>query len=180
MRHALKASAAIMTLLGAAWSNPARADWRDEIGTFRVGIVAEPSAGNTVPGLALLTDAKALGMKVVVARDFAALIEAQANAHIEYAVYSATAYATTSRRCECIEPLVAPVDSDGVIGIRSVLLTRDAEVPDLAAMKAHRVAMAPPDSVGGSLLPLAGLAAEGVRIADDAPFLTHASTAAAA
>ena len=173
MGHALKASAAMMTLLGAAWSNPARADWRDEIGTFRVGIVAEPGAGNTVPGLALLTDAhtKALGMKVelVVARDVAALIEAQANAHIEYAVYSATAYATASRRCECIEPLVAPVDSDGVIGIRSVLLTRDGKVPDLVAMEAHRVAMAPPDSVGGSLLPLAGLAAEGVRIADDAP-----------
>ncbi|TIU16306.1 MAG: phosphonate ABC transporter substrate-binding protein, partial [Mesorhizobium sp.] len=97
MRHALKASAVIMTLLGAAWSNPVRADWRDDIGTFRVGIVAEPGAGNTVPGLALLTDAytKALGMKVefVVSRDYAALIEAQANAHIEYAVYSATAYA---------------------------------------------------------------------------------------
>ncbi|TIS77647.1 MAG: phosphonate ABC transporter substrate-binding protein, partial [Mesorhizobium sp.] len=84
MRHALKASAVIMTLLGAAWSNPVRADWRDDIGTFRVGIVAEPGAGNTVPGLALLTDAytKALGMKVefVVSRDYAALIEAQANA----------------------------------------------------------------------------------------------------
>ncbi|WP_353806793.1 hypothetical protein [Mesorhizobium sp.] len=85
-----------------------RADWRDDIGTFRVGIVAEPGAGNTVPGLALLTDAytKALGMKVefVVSRDYGALIEAQANAHIKYAVYSATA----SERCECVEPLVAP------------------------------------------------------------------------
>lgn len=42
------------------------------------------------------------------------------------------------------------------------------------------VAMVPPDSVGGSLLPLAGLAAEGVKIAKDAPFLTHANSAAAA
>lgn len=79
MGHSLKASAAILTLLGAAWSNPVRADWRDDIGTFRVGIVAEPGAGNTVPGLAPLTDAytKALGMKVefVVARDYAALME---------------------------------------------------------------------------------------------------------
>ncbi|WP_348628504.1 PhnD/SsuA/transferrin family substrate-binding protein [Mesorhizobium sp. M5C.F.Cr.IN.023.01.1.1] len=72
-----------------------------------------------------------------------------------------------------------PVDSGGVIGIRSVLLTRDGKVPDLAAMEAHRVAMVPPDSVGGSLLPLAGLA-EGVMIAKDAPFLTHANSAAAA
>lgn len=184
MKHALKASAAILALLGASWPGPTRADWRDDIGTFRIGVVAEPGAGNTIPGLALLTDAftKALGMKVefVVARDYAALVEAQANARIEYAVYSATAYATASERCGCVEPLVAPVDSNGAIGIRSVLLTRDGKVPDLAAMEAHRVVMASSNSVGGSLLPLAGLAAQGVRVAEDAPFLTHAGSAAAA
>jgi phosphonate transport system substrate-binding protein len=183
MARALKASAAVMAILGASWSNPVRADWRDDIGTFRVGIVAEPGAGGTVPGLALLTDAytKALGMKVefVVAGDYAALIEAQADARVDYAVYSAIAYATASERCDCVEPLVAPVDSDGAIGVRSVLLTRDGKVPDLAAMEAYRVAMAPADSVG-SLLPRAGLAAEGVKIAENASFLTHASSAAAA
>lgn len=184
MRVALKAYAALMLVQGALWSNSAHADWRDDIGTFRIGIVAEPGAGNTVPGLARLTDAytKALGMKVeiVVARDYAALIEAQANARIEYAIYSATAYATASQRCGCIEPLVAPVDFDGAIGIRSVLLTRDGKLPDLAAMESHRIAMAPSDSVGGSLLPLAALTAEGRRIAQDAPFLVHAESAAAA
>ncbi|WP_167392012.1 phosphate/phosphite/phosphonate ABC transporter substrate-binding protein [Mesorhizobium sophorae] len=184
MRVTLKAYAALMLVQGALWSNPAHADWRDDIGTFRIGIVAEPGAGNTVPGLARLTDAytKALGMKVeiVVARDYAALIEAQANARIEYAIYSATAYATASQRCGCIEPLVAPVDFDGAIGIRSVLLTRDGKLPDLAAMESHRIAMAPSDSVGGSLLPLAALTAEGRKISQDAPFLVHAESAAAA
>src|SRR5438445_3471984 len=98
MNAALKACAALVVVHGALWCGPARADWRDDIGTFRIGIVAEPGAGNTVPGLALLTQSftNALGMKVefVVARDYAALIEAQANARIEYAIYSATAYAT--------------------------------------------------------------------------------------
>jgi len=184
MKRPLTTCAAMMTLLGASWSSLARADWRDDIGTFRIGLVAEPGAGNTVPGLAALTDAytKALGMKVefVVARDYAALIEAQAEARIEYAVYSATAYATALQRCGCVEPLVAPVDSDGAIGIRSVLLTRGDKVHDIAAMDAHRVAMAPSDSVGGSLLPLAALAAEGVKVPQDAPFLIHASSATAA
>ncbi|MGX9142144.1 phosphate/phosphite/phosphonate ABC transporter substrate-binding protein [Mesorhizobium sp. 128a] len=167
-----------------ALPHAAHADWRDQIGTFRIGIVAEPGAGNTVPGLALLTDAygKALGMKVefVVAHDYAALIEAQANARIQYAVYSATAYATASERCGCVEPLVAPVDADGATGIRSVLLTRDSKLPDLAAMQTHRIAMAPSDNVGSSLLPLAGLAADSIKISQDAPFLTHAGSAAAA
>ena len=176
--------AAALGLLAAAWPNAARADWRDDIGTFRIGIVAEPGGGNTVPGLALLTEAytNALGMKVefVVARDYAALIEAQAAGRIKYAVYSATAYATASERCGCVEPLVAPVDVDGATGIRSILVTRDGKVPDLAAMASHRIAMAPADSIGGSLLPLAGLKADGAGISDQAPFLTHAASAEAA
>ncbi|WP_214471502.1 phosphate/phosphite/phosphonate ABC transporter substrate-binding protein [Mesorhizobium sp. dw_380] len=184
MNAALKACAALLVVNGTLWCGPARPDWRDDIGTFRIGIVAEPGAGNTVPGLALLTQAftDALGMKVefVVARDYAALIEAQADARIEYAIYSATAYATALRRCGCVEPLVAPVDSDGAAGIRSVLLTRDGRLPDLAAMETHRIAMPPPDSAGGSLLPLAGLAAGHVKIAEDASFLIHADSASAA
>lgn len=183
MKAALKAGAVLMAMQGAVWSGPAQADWRDDIGTFRIGIVSEPGAGNTVPGLALLTQAfaNALGMKVefVVARDYGALIEAQTDARIEYAVYSATAYATALQRCGCIEPLVAPVDSDGAVGIRAVLLTKDGKVPSLAAMESHRIAMAPVDSIG-SLLPLAGLAAEHVKIAEDASFLVHADSASAA
>ncbi|MER9168442.1 PhnD/SsuA/transferrin family substrate-binding protein [Mesorhizobium australicum] len=184
MKAALKTWTALMAVNAAFCGGPAWADWRDDIGTFRIGIVAEPGAGNTVPGLAVLTQAftDALGMKVefVVARDYAALIEAQANARIEYAIYSAIAYATALQRCECIEPLVAPVDSDGAAGIRSVLLTRDGKLPGLADMETRRIAMPPPDSVGGSLLPLAGLAAEHVRIAEGAPFLVHAPSPSAA
>lgn len=165
-------------------ASPTRADWRDDIGTFRIGIVAEPGGGNTVPGLARLTDAytNALGMKVefVVARDYAALIEAQASGRVQYAVYSALAYAAASERCGCVEPLVAPIDADGAVGIRSVLVTRDGKVPDLASMAAHRIAIAPADNVGGSLLPLTGLASGGVKIAQDAPFLARAASATAA
>ncbi|RWD97132.1 MAG: hypothetical protein EOS61_32055, partial [Mesorhizobium sp.] len=84
--RALGMCAAALALLSSA--SPARADWRDDIGTFRIGIVAEPGGGNSVPGLARLTDAytNALGMKVeiVVARDYAALIEAQASGRVQY------------------------------------------------------------------------------------------------
>ncbi|TIP36260.1 MAG: phosphonate ABC transporter substrate-binding protein, partial [Mesorhizobium sp.] len=68
--------AAALLACGVA-ARPAHADWRDDIGTFRIGIVAEPDGGNTVPGLARLSEtyANALGMKVefVIARDYAAL-----------------------------------------------------------------------------------------------------------
>ena len=182
-RQAVKVCAAALAAFGAA-SWPARADWRDDIGTFRIGVVAEPGGGNTVPGLARLTEAyaNALGMKVefVVARDYAALIEAQASGRVQYAVYSALAYATASERCGCVEPLVAPVDADGAVGIRSILVTRDGRLPDLAAMASHRIAIAPAGNVGGALLPLAALSAEGVKIAQDSPFLVRAASATAA
>ncbi|PBC00551.1 PhnD/SsuA/transferrin family substrate-binding protein [Mesorhizobium sp. WSM3860] len=180
--QALRSCAAALAVLSAA--TPAHADWRDDIGTFRIGIVAQPEGGNMLPGLARLTDAytNALGMKVefVVARDYAALIEAQASGRIQYAVYSALAYATASERCGCVEPLVAPIDADGAAGVRSVLVTRDGKVPGLTAIASHRIAIAPADNVAGSLLPLTSLAGEGVQIAQDSPFLARAPSAAAA
>ncbi|TJV77858.1 MAG: phosphonate ABC transporter substrate-binding protein [Mesorhizobium sp.] len=149
--QALRTCAAALAVLSAA--PPAHADWRADIGTFRIGIVAEPGGGNTVPGLARLTDAytNALGMKVefVVARDYAALIEAQASGRLQYAVYSALAYATASVRCGCVEPLVAPVDADGAAGVRSLLVTRDGKVPGLTAIASHRI------DTGGTILRLA-------------------------
>ncbi|MEZ2328153.1 phosphate/phosphite/phosphonate ABC transporter substrate-binding protein [Mesorhizobium sp. RCC_202] len=174
-------AAAIAVLVGCL---PAHADWRDDIGVFRIGVVAEPGGGNTVPGLARLTEAysNALGMKVefVVARDYATLIEAQASGRVQYAIYSALAYATASERCGCVEPLVSPVDTDGAVGIRSILVTRDGRLPDLASIASHRVAIAPVDNLGGALMPLAGLSADGVKIAEGSPFLVRAATATAA
>lgn len=176
-------AAAAAALLTAAIS-PARADWRDDIGTFRIGIIAEPGAGNTVPGLSALTRAysMALGMKVefLVAPDYPTLIEAQAAGRVEYAIYSALAYVAASDRCGCVEPLVAPTDGDGAVGIRSVLVARDGKVPSLQAITARRVAVGPPESVAGWLLPLAYLAPSQVSLSQASPFLEHASSVSAA
>jgi len=181
--HARVAAVGLAALVALA-CRPALADWRQDIGTFRIGIVAEPGAGNAVPGLALLTDAysRALGMKVevLVARDYATLIEAQIDRRVDYAVYSATAYALVSLRCGCVEPLVAPTDADGAAGIRSVLVTRDARISKPADMASRRIALGPPDSVAGTLMPLADLAAAGVADLEGQPLLRRAASASAA
>ena len=179
----MRAAAAGFAAL-AALTCPAAADWRKDLGTFRIGMVAEPGAGNTVPGLALLTDAysAALGMpvKVFVARDYAALIDAQIDRRVDYAVYSATAYALAAERCGCVEPLAAPTDADGAVGVRSVLVTRDARVTKPADMATRRVALGPPASVTTTLMPLADLAAAGVADIREQPLLSHAASASAA
>ncbi|MCB1418122.1 MAG: PhnD/SsuA/transferrin family substrate-binding protein [Notoacmeibacter sp.] len=118
-------------LAGAALSlqlpGPALADWRADIGTFRIGVVS-PDGQRAVPGMELVRDAfsKALGMpvEVFVARDFPALVDAQASGRIEYAVYSALAYAAAARLCDCVEPIAAPVGQDGATGTRSILVLR--------------------------------------------------------
>ncbi len=175
----LATTAALTTVI-----SPAHADWRDDIGTFRIGIVAEPGAGNTVPGLSALTRAysMALGMKVefLVAPDYATLIDAQAAGRVEYAIYSALAYAAAAERCGCVEPLVAPTDDDGATGIRSILITRDGKVPGPQAMAAHRIAVGPAESIAGWLLPLAELASAQISFSQASPFLERAPSASAA
>lgn len=118
---------------------------------FRIGMVA-PDGGPAVEGLSTIKRAfsRALGMpvEVFVARDFAALMEAQIGGRLDYAIYSATAYAAASTRCGCIRPVAAPVDVDGAVGLRSVLIVRPGA-------KAARIAVGAADSLASRLAPLA-------------------------
>ncbi len=160
---------------------PARAETTGKSGAFRIGILAEPGAGNTVPGLSQLTRAfsMALGQKVefLVAPDYTALIEAQTVGRVDYAAYSAMAYAVVDEKCGCVEPLVAPTDADGAVGVRSVLVTRDDKLPSLAAMPSHRIAVAPRQNLAGWQLPRAELAGTPSAFAEGATFLERAETA---
>jgi phosphonate transport system substrate-binding protein len=172
-------------------ATPALADWREDIGTFRVGVVAEPGAGNTITGLAELNDAftKALGLKVefFVASNYAALVDAQASSRIEYAIYSASAYASAYRRCECVEPLVSPIGEDGSIGIRSVLIAKHGRLPSMSDLTGRRIdlvgrriALLPPDSIAGHRLPLAAFRPTGKPLSGAETFFVKAQSAEAA
>lgn len=173
-----------LCVAAACLTTPVSADWREDIGTFRVGMVAEPGAGNTIAGLAELNDAftKALGLKVefFVARNYAALIDAQASSRIEYAIYSASAYASAYRRCECVEPLVAPTGEDGSVGIRSVLITKDGRLPSATDLTGRRIALLPTDSIAGHQLPLAALRSGGRPLSGAETFFVKAQSAEAA
>lgn len=175
---------AALGIAAACLAVPASANWQEEIGTFRVGVVAEPGAGSTIAGLAELNDAftKALGLKVefFVAQNYAALIDAQASSRIEYAIYSASAYASAYRRCECVEPLVAPTGEDGSIGIRSVLIARDGRMRTADDLAGRRIALLPADSIAGHRLPLAAFQPGGKPLSGEETFFVKADSAAAA
>ncbi len=113
-------------LSGILIATPAKADWRKELGTFRIGIIEAQGAQYSPVDLENIRTAYAgaLGMPVEIfqARDFPSLIDAHASSRIEYAVYTAEAYATAYLSCQCIEPLAAPLAEDGSTGMRTALI----------------------------------------------------------
>lgn len=142
-------------IAAAAHGKPASAqDAASGEATFRIGMVAADGTP-AIEGLSAIKAAYAgaLGrpVEVVVARDYATLIEAHAGARIDYAVYSATAFAAASIRCGCVRAIAAPVADDGAIGLRSVLLQR----PDGDAAGSAAIAVGADDSLAGRLAPLA-------------------------
>lgn len=148
-----------------AVGSQAHADWREELGTFRVGIAmkdGERYEPDRFEGFRQAA-AQALGMpvEIVQARDASALIDAQASSRIEYSILSALGYATAYAMCECIEPLAAPVSDDGATGIRSILLAQNAQVSGISEVGGARIAAGPANSVGGDLLPAAGFSWQG-------------------
>jgi phosphonate transport system substrate-binding protein len=183
-RQAARAAAvAAIACLGALTAGQAAAGWRDDMKSFRIGLVAA-DGDQGVAGLSVIKRAfaEALGVPVdiLAARDYAALIDAEASGRLDYAIDSTAAYATTALLCSCVEPLVAPLGDDGATGIVAVLVTRDARLTGLTDLAAHRVAIAPPDSLAGSMLPVVALASQGTALSGDEPYLVRAESASAA
>lgn len=177
-------AATLALALASLLVSPSFAGWREDMKTFRIGMIAQDGAGQAVPGLSILKRAysQALGIpvEIFVARDFASLIDAQVTSRVDYATYSTAAFATASLLCSCVEPVVAPVAEDGTAGIVAILVTRDRKLPSLALMGEYRVAIAPPDSVAGAVMPQFELAAKGTLLAGAAPHLVRAESASAA
>ena len=180
-RFARRALGVLLGVAALSAALPAQAGWREDLGTFRIGMLAEPGAGQGITGLAEIKRAytMALGMpvEILVARDYAALIEAQAAGKLGYAVYSATAYATASRLCTCVEPFVAPVAADGATGLRAVLVTRDNRLTAVEDIARRRVAIVEGDNIAGFALPASAL---GDVLDKEGTILVKVDTASAA
>ena len=154
---ALSVIAISMNLM--ASSVPALADWRKDMGTFRVGLSASDSSALTPAELDALRlgFSRALSMPVDIAvmRDYPALIDAQVSGRIEYAIYSASAYSTAWLLCECVEPLVAPIQTSGATGTRSVLVMNANATFTRLDLNGIRVGIPGKDSVSGYATPMA-------------------------
>lgn len=144
--------------LALAASLPASADWQDDVGTLRIGMVS-PSGSRAVAGLGKMTrafeEAAGVPAEIFVARDSEALIRAIASGRVHYALLSATGYAVADAYCQCVEPLAAPRGVDGAIGVRGALIARRGQT--IQELGQARIVAGPADEVGPQVLALSAL-----------------------
>ena len=135
-----------------AFGMPVAASSQEAAAPFRIGMIAPPGEGFAAMERAF-SEALGTTVEVVVAGSYAELMEAQISRRVDYALYSASAYAAASIRCECLRPVAAPVAASGAEGLRSALIVRRPAGGEAGGPA--RVAIGPADSLATRLAPLA-------------------------
>lgn len=148
----------------------ARADWRDDMKSLRLGIV-----GGARPALAMrrvepfrhaLQQALGIKVKIIAVRDLGTLVARQENADIDYAVHTATSFATTWIRCKCVEPIAAAMLTGRVEAYHSVLVVNAEEISTLQELQGKRLAVPGKNSVTGYIIPTGKLPDMGVKFVE--------------
>jgi len=148
----------------------ARADWRDDMKSLRLGIV-----GGARPALAMrraepfrhaLQLALGIKVKIIAVGDLASLIASQGNDGIDYAVHTATSFATTWIRCKCVEPLAAAMLAGRVKAYHSILVVNAQDISTLQQLRGKRLAVPGTNSVTGYIIPTGKLPDMGVEFVE--------------
>ena len=157
-----KVAAAPQAALPEALTAPKSLNWRDEIGTFKIGLVRGWSSDMSRLALTRVETvfAKALGtpVKMVIFERFASLMDAQGDGRIDMAAYSARSFATVRLMCECVEALVTPSTIGGQTGQIAILAgdaTRVQNLAEIGSAKIGRItapSIATQDMLRGSLI----------------------------
>lgn len=148
----------------------AYADWRKEMGVFRIGIATkdgEPLKAAALEGFrSEMNFALAMPVEIFQARNASSLIDAAASSRIDYAILSALGFVTLDLTCDCVLPIVAPTSADGATAIRSVLFVNADKVTSVQDLSGKRLAIGPESSLTGAILPFAQFSLNGVRLRD--------------
>jgi phosphonate transport system substrate-binding protein len=176
----LTRSAAALGLAFVLGAGTALADWRHDMKVLRIGFLSTGNAAGEMarlePFRAWLEGRIALPVELVPSNSYAGLIDAEVSGRVQYAIDSATSFASAEAMCSCVEALAVPTAFDGSRGFYALLLSRaDGPIHTLADAKGTRLAVTAEDSLAGRLVPLKGLATEGI---DAATYFSATFTAA--
>ena len=149
-----------------AWGN-ARADWRDELPVFRIGILGGELVDLQLKDHACLKARaeKALGVPVQLfaSRDYSGLTEGLLAGRLDTALLGAAGYASIYlKNPDAVEPLVTVEEKDGTLGYRSVLLVRaDSPYQTIDDLRGKTLVFTERLSTSGFLIPYYELSQRG-------------------
>jgi len=147
---------------------PGKRDWATQIPVIRMGLLGGENDADRLARVdgykKLLETTFQVPIKLLVAADYAGVIQAFAAKQLDIAYMSPAAYASAWMESNGnVVPLVVSVEQDGATSYVSVLYTRaDSGIASLADMKGHSLAWADPNSASGYLIPRAEFRAMGI------------------
>ena len=159
-----------------------RAGWRDDMKSFRIGLIAEDGGGQARAGSAgaeagLCAGARHSGRDLRRAR--LRRPHRRAGDRARRLCRSIRRPPMRPRRCyaRCVEPVAAPVGEDGATGIKAILVTRDGRLSKLADISDAPGRHGRPRQYCG-LRPAAARACRRAgALTGEEPFLVHADSA---
>ncbi len=168
---------ALLGLVGAPLAGAARAQtmpapgkraWAEEIPVIRMGLLGGENDADRlarVDGYKKLLEATfQVPIKLMIAADYAGVIQAFAARQLEIAYMSPAAYAAAWLESKGdVRPLSVTQEQDGSTSYVAMMYTRaDSGITSLADMKGHSLAWSDPNSASGYLLPRSEFRAMGI------------------
>ena len=156
------------TALAQEMPKPGKRDWAKDIPVMRVGLLGGENDADRLARVdgyrKLMETTFEVPLKLLVAADYAGVIQAFAARQLETAYMSPAAYASAWLESNGdVVPLVVTQEQDGSTSYVSVLYTRaDSDITSLDDMKGHSLAWADPNSASGYLIPRAEFRAKGI------------------
>lgn len=147
---------------------PGKRAWAAQLPVVRMGLLGGENDADRLARVdtykKLLETTFQVPIKLMVAADYAGVIQAFAARQLEVAYMSPAAYAAAWIESQGdVRPLVVTQEQDGSTSYVSVMYTRtDSGIMSLADMKGHSLAWADPNSASGYLLPRAEFRAMGI------------------
>jgi phosphonate transport system substrate-binding protein len=147
----------------------ARADWRDDVPVFRIGILGGDLEARQLKAFACLKERAARALELPVelrpSRDYGGVIAGLLSGELEAAGLGPGEYAAISMQDpQAIEPIATLQEEDGTVGYRSVLLVRaDSPYQTIADLRGRSLMFTERLSASGFLIPYYELSKKGYR-----------------
>lgn len=147
---------------------PGKRPWSAEVQVIRIGLLGGENDADRLARYGgyrkLLEDTFQVPAKMLMAADYAGVIQAFAAKQVEVAYMSPAAYAAAWLESNGdVEPLVTAQEQDGSTSYHSVMYVRaDSGIASLEQMKGRSLAWADPNSASGYLIPRAEFRAQGL------------------